>query len=310
MKDQRRFHLIGFFASAYLNLFVLAVVWLALWRPALEGGWGFAGATPVGVSLGMFQGRAPAAPAQTAAPSAVSQTNPAPTSVPQPAVEPQATPEATPQPQPKAEPVPGPRPKAEPGPRPKPKPKPKPKLEPAPTPKPTSKPQAQPRPEPKPPATVKPRSPLATHPSGTSAAATSVRPAVTESGASPASSKGETSGVPGRGSGAAPQDSEEVKADRKAFLRGLRQAISRYQFFPEEAARRRETGTALVGFVLESDGSITGIHLQRSSGSPLLDETARETLRRLGHYKPIPPELGRSHWKMAVPIAYELVPGD
>ncbi len=305
MQDARRFQLIGFFVSAYLTFFVLGSVWLTLWRPALEGGWGRGGETTVGVNLEMFRGSAPASPAQTSAPSPMPEPAVAPANEPQPAVEPQTAPEVKPQPQPEEEPKTSPPPKPEPKPRPTPKTTPKPR----PTPKATPKPRQTSK------ATPKPRPPSApAHPSATAAAPASTPSTTTESGASVASSKGDRLGVPASGPRTASQDFDGVKADRKAdrkaFLRGLQQAISRYQFFPEEAARRRQTGTALVAFVLEGDGAITGIHVRRSSGSALLDEAAQETLRRLGRYRPIPLEFGRSRWEMAVPVVYELKPGD
>jgi protein TonB len=99
---------------------------------------------------------------------------------------------------------------------------------------------------------------------------------------------------------------DEIEDWKKDYLRGLQEAIGRSQFYPEEARRRRETGTVKVGFVLLRDGRIARIHLRRSSGSLLLDEAAQEALRRLGRYKPIPPAFGRSRWEMAVPIRYDL----
>jgi protein TonB len=65
-----------------------------------------------------------------------------------------------------------------------------------------------------------------------------------------------------------------------------------------------------VAFVLEDDGTIVGIHLERSSGSTLIDEAALATLRRLGRYRPIPPEFGRSRWEMKIPIRYEFERSD
>jgi protein TonB len=97
---------------------------------------------------------------------------------------------------------------------------------------------------------------------------------------------------------------------KKAYLNGLKPAIAAHQFFPEEAKRRRESGTVVVGFVLEQDGRITGIHLRRSSGSALIDQAAQDSLRRLGRYKPIPWQFGIRTWNLSVPIVYDLRTAD
>ncbi|WP_296651223.1 energy transducer TonB [Paraburkholderia sp.] len=49
--------------------------------------------------------------------------------------------------------------------------------------------------------------------------------------------------------------------------------------YPEAARRRGETGTALVRFVVDTDGHIQHAQLKRSSGSPRLDEAALGALQ-------------------------------
>ncbi|TAM05261.1 MAG: energy transducer TonB [Paraburkholderia sp.] len=49
--------------------------------------------------------------------------------------------------------------------------------------------------------------------------------------------------------------------------------------YPEAARRRGETGTALVRFVVDTEGHIQHAQLKRSSGSPRLDEAALGALQ-------------------------------
>jgi protein TonB len=49
--------------------------------------------------------------------------------------------------------------------------------------------------------------------------------------------------------------------------------------YPEIARRRGETGTAVVRFVVDTNGRIKSVRLQRSSGHPRLDDAALDALR-------------------------------
>jgi protein TonB len=92
----------------------------------------------------------------------------------------------------------------------------------------------------------------------------------------------------------------------KEYLAGLRQAIAKKRRYPTSARRTGKTGVATVEFVLDRNGRISGSSLGRSSGSSVLDQAAVDTLRRLARYKPIPEALGRTRWRLRVPIRFAL----
>jgi len=96
------------------------------------------------------------------------------------------------------------------------------------------------------------------------------------------------------------------KALEKEYLAGLRQAIAKKRRYPTSARRTGKTGVATVEFVLDRNGRISGSSLGRSSGSSVLDQAAVDTLRRLARYKPIPEALGRTRWRLRVPIRFAL----
>jgi protein TonB len=96
------------------------------------------------------------------------------------------------------------------------------------------------------------------------------------------------------------------KALEKKYLAGLRRAIARKRRYPASAQRTGKTGVATVDFVLDKNGRITGASLGKSSGSSALDRAAVDTLRRLARYKPIPEVLGRTRWRLRVPIRFAL----
>jgi protein TonB len=98
----------------------------------------------------------------------------------------------------------------------------------------------------------------------------------------------------------------EAKRLETRYLAELQRAISRNRYYPKKARRNKLEGKVTVTFVLRKDGRLTSIGLARGSGHSALDEAALQTLRRLGRFKPIPDAIGRSQWKLRIPINYAL----
>lgn len=80
----------------------------------------------------------------------------------------------------------------------------------------------------------------------------------------------------------------------------LRRAVR----YPREARSKRIRGEAVVSFVVASSGSVSRVRLVRSSGSPLLDTAAIDTVRRAAPFPPIPGGAGKSSWPFSVPVAF------
>ncbi len=72
--------------------------------------------------------------------------------------------------------------------------------------------------------------------------------------------------------------------------------------YPSEARAQRLRGEVQVAFTVSSNGSIGGIRVVRSSGSPILDKAAIETVRRAAPFPAIPD--GRKNWPFTVPLAF------
>lgn len=62
--------------------------------------------------------------------------------------------------------------------------------------------------------------------------------------------------------------------------------------FPKWAAAEGRGGTAIISFVIQRDGSVTGVRVSRSSTIPEYDENCRRILLRAAPFEPLPPELG------------------
>ena len=125
---------------------------------------------------------------------------------------------------------------------------------------------------------------------------------------------GRSSGDPGRGSGDSTSSKSQVqgrasasrKAAEGAYLAELRRAIARHRRFPDDARGRRSTGTATLAFVVHADGRIREVRVAESSGDASLDQAALGALLRLDRFKPIPASIGRSRWRLKVPIHFDL----
>lgn len=80
--------------------------------------------------------------------------------------------------------------------------------------------------------------------------------------------------------------------------RKLRRALR----YPREAGRQRLRGEVAVSFVVSRDGNAGSIRVVKSSGSPILDNAALETVRRAAPFPPIPD--GRPNWPFTVPLVF------
>lgn len=78
----------------------------------------------------------------------------------------------------------------------------------------------------------------------------------------------------------------------------LRRVVARIRpfftrdLFPKWAAAEGRGGMAIVSFVIQRDGSVTGVRVSRSSTIPEYDENCRRALLRAVPFDPLPTELG------------------
>lgn len=291
--------MLGFTVSALLHFgAVSAILWAGKTHKV-----SFSAEHQVAVSLAMFEGpvgRDPWAADVTrigepsANPAPLSRPEPVPESVPAREPEPVQQQQAEPEPERVPEPEPEPelnanpalRSKSEPAPRPEPKAEHKPNS--------TSKAKSQPRPKPK--SAAKPK------PSGK----TRSRPSHAVEGSGKANARTTSGSAAASAKGGGKRQGPNARALEKQYLAGLQRAIAKKRRYPSHARRRGETGVVRVSFVLAQSGRISGARVDKSSGSGTLDKAALETLKRLGRYKPIPKAIGRTRWRLRVPIRFAL----
>jgi protein TonB len=88
------------------------------------------------------------------------------------------------------------------------------------------------------------------------------------------------------------------------FQRLLLAHIERYQRYPKAARRDGLQGTVLVVFAMRRDGSVVQVGVKSSSGRPILDQEALETIRRAQPLPPIPADMPEQ-LTVLLPVAFD-----
>lgn len=82
------------------------------------------------------------------------------------------------------------------------------------------------------------------------------------------------------------------------------------RYYPAEARRLKLFGELQLAVTLLPDGSIASIDVLRSSGHPLLDQAARETLLRAAPFAPFPPEMVARWDRFEIIRTWQFIPGN
>lgn len=278
-KDAERSALSFVLAACVYLLILWGVFWAA---PALTY-------TPAGqmaavsLSFAQFSGGSAAAeeapePTPATAPEPAEEAPP-PEPEPEPAVEPE--PEVQPDPEPEPEPIPEPEPEPEPIPEPEPEPAPVPE---PPPPPPEPKPKPEPKPEPKPvekpvekPKPVKKAVKKTEVPKPVKAAKATVKGPDVKPAAAPAAPAGP---APVQSAGAPVSAGQEGISElvygqtTDPFLAEVKRAVESALHYPRKARMFHIEGTAVVQFIVDSNGKLTELKIFKSAGHPLLDKAA------------------------------------
>ena len=89
-------------------------------------------------------------------------------------------------------------------------------------------------------------------------------------------------------------------ADERHFS-FIRETILHGISYPERARRMGWEGRVIVSFIVRENGSIDEVKVITSSGFPVLDENARETIARTNFRKKVPVRL-----YVLLPVEYKL----
>jgi len=125
--------------------------------------------------------------------------------------------------------------------------------------------------------------------------------------------QGQADTVRGQSNGTAGQQASRSKGGKASAAGNA--AVSNYPgkvasklrralVYPSAAKRQKLRGKVQVSFVVSAGGGVGSIRIVSSSGSPVLDKAALETVRRAAPFPPIPEAAGRSSWPFSVPLAF------
>ena len=114
---------------------------------------------------------------------------------------------------------------------------------------------------------------------------------------------------PRRGPAAGPEETVDLanpSVKYRAYLRDLRQKIESLWVYPREAYARSETGTAVVRFSIQSDGTLAATGIVSSSGFESLDRGALAVVQAAAPYAPFPETFNLSTLHIVARFEYEL----
>jgi protein TonB len=105
----------------------------------------------------------------------------------------------------------------------------------------------------------------------------------------------------------APEVDDDQEATR-AYLRSrLLANLANYFYYPALARRNGWEGTVLLGLRVEPDGQLDKIRLERSSGYAVLDNSALNSLKRIGNLVEARAWLEGHSVDMQLPVIYRLI---
>lgn len=89
-----------------------------------------------------------------------------------------------------------------------------------------------------------------------------------------------------------------------AYKSRLRQLIESNKKYPRRAKRRGLQGVVKVSFVIMANGMVSQIQIVKSSGSRILDDAAKNTVKKISRKLPFPKEIKKTHWQFSLPLSY------
>jgi protein TonB len=98
------------------------------------------------------------------------------------------------------------------------------------------------------------------------------------------------------------QNSAAGKAAASNYTGDIRRKLGRESRKISTSAKAKARNIATVSFVVNANGSLDGVGIVKSSGSPELDQAALAVVSRAAPFPPIPPDTGRTSWPFKIQI--------
>lgn len=93
---------------------------------------------------------------------------------------------------------------------------------------------------------------------------------------------------------------------KRGYTRQIRHRIAQKKFYPKLARRRGFEGQPVVAFVLNKDGSLGHLALEKTSGHKTLDQAALKAVKKGAPFPEIPEQLNLNFFKFKLPVSFTL----
>jgi protein TonB len=91
-----------------------------------------------------------------------------------------------------------------------------------------------------------------------------------------------------------------------SWHKSLSHHLNKHKKYPHEARKSGDEGVAAVSFTLDRSGKVISSHLDKSSGSDLLDKEAIEVLSRASPFPPPPSDVPNLTINLTLPIQFRI----
>jgi len=100
--------------------------------------------------------------------------------------------------------------------------------------------------------------------------------------------------------------SESPSQSGEDYIQEIRREFEEHMSYPKEARTRRLQGVAVVRLIINEDGSLMDIEIVESSGHPVIDNAALQTVRRASPLPRIPESMRVGRLELVLPISFSL----
>lgn len=99
---------------------------------------------------------------------------------------------------------------------------------------------------------------------------------------------------------------DSIDAIKENYLYKLRQKINNSKSYPKMARRMNQEGTVLMNFLINNEGKIVNLKVEKSSRYKSLNKAAKSAIKKVGTFEPIPKELKLTQWEIIIPVVFSI----